>query len=986
MTRINIFLIPFIASFFLVSGQMQNIHWTQLTVDHGLPTNRCFDLAEDDFGYIWMATDRGLVRYDGYHFKLYGPRQGLYDINVVKVRKDPKGRIWAYCNRKLFFIYNFQKDTFIAYPHNELLNSLTPDIALSREFVIDSSENLYIPYYKQGIFCITPDGKIKSYLNPKSNHFISFKRIGSDILTTTQSIFDKTHSNSLDTSPNPHYVNKIIHNGVEYPLNLKKKLLRMGDMKFLSLREDTLICQPISDKNSFIFTNAGLLNRLSIDPIQDLFKDNSHKLWVAYLTRHEVILYDNAYNFSQQKGKIALKNIIPTSILQSKSGAIIVTTYDAGIFYGRQNLQIKPTCLNSQYKNISNIQWDSDSTFYFLMEEKLFKGKWDSDLPNKIRLEANNNIFNYTYDSINARLFINSRTKFQLYNVNKSIIKQETFPPKFNANFIRNVIPSPDGQHYYFLYFDWIERYSASQFNLLHRTHRSPTHISHSLEYYQGRIFLGGTFGFAEYKNNEIVPIYKNIPDFRLRVSTIAKLNNYLLIGTQGAGIIMWDGNKVIHTFNTENGLLSNSIEHLHCTASGELLVSTYAGLTKITGIGQNIKITNYTTLNGLPSNSVNECSSRNGKILIATAKGLATFNEDFVQQEMTYVPIIEKVAVNGLPAHHANFLSLKHNKNSLTFYFKSLDIDLMGDIQYEYKLNDQSWVKSKATYVQYPALQPGEYSFAVRAKNKYEVWSEAAIINFKIETPWWNSIWFYIGLSLTVLYSAFYVLRRKGRNDKARLELQQKLNALQQSALQAQMNPHFIFNCLGAIQNFIMQNKKEDAMEYLAKFAKLIRENLNASTASLIVLDKEIMMLTHYLELEKLRYNQSFNYYIHTDQDIPLDNTFIPPLLIQPFVENAVIHGLKQKKNGGIIKIDFKKLNDQLLISIKDNGQWTQTIDPEKEYKSMGINITQKRLDFINKGDDKSYSIEKIHLETGSEIIVKVKFHTEYHSQLPEN
>lgn len=220
-----------------------------------------------------------------------------------------------------------------------------------------------------------------------------------------------------------------------------------------------------------------------------------------------------------------------------------------------------------------------------------------------------------------------------------------------------------------------------------------------------------------------------------------------------------------------------------------------------------------------------------------------------------------------------------------------------------------------------------------------------------------------------------FYISADK-RSSYQSIILQNKyeISKLERSALQAQMNPHFIFNCLNSIQNYIMRNDKDVAMDYLGRFATLIRQYLHASTKDLVTLDDEISMLTNYLHLEQMRFNQSFEYHFQIDKIIDPTEISLPPLLIQPFVENAILHGMTSITNGGQINIGISKKENQLHITIKDNGKGFDKNKNSGMRKSLGISITQKRLQYINDHSAGNYAISTRSDESGTEINITVK------------
>jgi len=214
------------------------------------------------------------------------------------------------------------------------------------------------------------------------------------------------------------------------------------------------------------------------------------------------------------------------------------------------------------------------------------------------------------------------------------------------------------------------------------------------------------------------------------------------------------------------------------------------------------------------------------------------------------------------------------------------------------------------------------------------------------------------LGLVLAGLYFYF---RNKEREKT--LMLQKQLAEFEHKALHLQMNPHFVFNCLAAISSFIMQNGKEDAMKYLSKFSKLMRLTLEFSKESAIPIDKEIESLQNYLELEQLRFNQKFDFKINKDSEIE-DDTAIPSLLLQPYIENAIIHGVAPKAGKGFINIDFTQKDEQLICVIEDDGVGIDTSRELKKnsvniHKSMALEISKKRLETLEELENKKVNLK---------------------------
>lgn len=223
----------------------------------------------------------------------------------------------------------------------------------------------------------------------------------------------------------------------------------------------------------------------------------------------------------------------------------------------------------------------------------------------------------------------------------------------------------------------------------------------------------------------------------------------------------------------------------------------------------------------------------------------------------------------------------------------------------------------------------------------------------------------------LLFLGLVFVIFNR--RQVKRRLTLQKEVTEYEQKALHLQMNPHFVFNCLGSISSFIVQNGTDSALKYLSKFSKLMRLTLEYSKGSIIPIDKEIEGLQNYLELEQLRFNNSFTFSIVSSEKVEF-NMGLPPLLIQPFVENAILHGLVPKEGNGRIEVHFDVQNNQLICTIVDNGIGISKSKEMKEnsmkaHQSMALEITKKRLEIMEATISKSAQIEIKEIEENNAI-----------------
>ncbi|HXB06944.1 MAG TPA: histidine kinase, partial [Puia sp.] len=284
------------------------------------------------------------------------------------------------------------------------------------------------------------------------------------------------------------------------------------------------------------------------------------------------------------------------------------------------------------------------------------------------------------------------------------------------------------------------------------------------------------------------------------------------------------------------------------------------------------------------------------------------------------------------------------------------------GDISYRYRLLglDSNWRTTQETFLEYPTLPAGKYEWQLMAINKFGSKSKSLRLRLEVMTPWWQTIWFYsldlaVFLCLIWLFVSFRIRQIRGRQ-KEKEELNQRVMEMEHMALQAQMNPHFIFNCLNSIQQYIFDKDIFAANKYITGFSKLIRATLQHSSKAFVPLQDEISYLSNYLSLEKLRFKEKMDYSIEVSPEIDIRSALIPPMLIQPYVENSMRHGLRHKTEGkGFIRISMAMSEGSLTVSIEDNGIGRERAARYKttehiEYQSKGMSLTAERIGLMNK------------------------------------
>ncbi len=451
-----------------------------------------------------------------------------------------------------------------------------------------------------------------------------------------------------------------------------------------------------------------------------------------------------------------------------------------------------------------------------------------------------------------------------------------------------------------------------------------------------------------------------------------------LWLGTLSGGLCYFDyQTEKFRTFTNKHGLPDNNVYSILEDNSNTLWLGTDNGLSRFDPVAKTF--TNYDYKDGLQGNVFASGASTDmdrggcfkgtdGILYFGGVNGLNFFDPLQIKANTHIAPIVITQfklfdsLVKG--ANELKEIVLKHNQNYFSFEFSSLSYYNPSKNQYMYKLEgvDIDWVYSGSRrYVGYTNIEPGTYVFKVKGTNNDGVWNEqGASMTIIINPPWWSTWWAYSIYGLMAVMAIWTVVHYRSRSLRRELEqrkkeqqlaeLEHQKTELEMQALRAQMNPHFIFNSLNSINMFILENNKLRASEYLSKFSKLVRLILQNSREAFVPLDRELQALQLYLELESLRFANRFEYKISIANEVDTAVIKVPPLIIQPYAENAIWHGLMHKKDKGHLEIALYTNEEILFCKITDDGigrkKATEIAGKNaRGHKSMGMRITADRI-----------------------------------------
>lgn len=473
--------------------------------------------------------------------------------------------------------------------------------------------------------------------------------------------------------------------------------------------------------------------------------------------------------------------------------------------------------------------------------------------------------------------------------------------------------------------------------------------------------------------------------------------DNNIWVGLNNGGLVKFDKARITRASRT-NYIINKSVTGLHQDNTGDLWITTSSHGVYFLPSQSKIyyKVPNIYSSSG-DSMNVEISTPENVKYREISSHQLG--KSGFEEQVAPSV-YISGVSILNQDTTVLPFYDLDYDQNFVRISFAGISPIQPELLQFKYKLDgvNLDWVYTSNYEIQYTTLPPGKYKFEVSAMNTSGVWSEKlASISFKIHYPFWQTWWFIsilifsaIAITIGIIQISRNQIRKKERQ---RFEIDKKIANLELQALRAQMNPHFIFNTISSIQYFITANETKPALRYLTKFAKLMRSIMENSKQPRVTIKNELNAIELYLQLESMRFDQKFNYSIDLDPEIDPDFDQIPPMLIQPYIENALNHGILNMTGKGSIDVSLVKGETHFISTIKDNGIGRVAAEKIKaakkhKHKSRGMSITKSRLEIINKLDYSEMNVKITDLydennsPCGTEVMIYMPIKTEHYEE----
>lgn len=947
-----------------VTLKAQQLGFSNYAVEDGISSNFLYQVTQDQKGFIWTCGESGISRFDGQSFKNFTTEHGLPDNEVLKLYADRSGKIWFVTLKGLFgFIENSK-----VYPLQELNDKLNVRVTAIRE---DCNGDILFACHLNELIRIRANKIVaKHKLYPRSpidftvstfsnNLYVDCKKNRVILFTTAYEIISVGNDGSVGSLEGiPDY--PIAMRDFDFPDGIMAfspvvSVKEVPDIGVLVLQKDLslsvlLTAEQLDNKDRlsmlvdkkknlwvgtvdgiFLFERIGTSYRLKLRclkgiKVSSIYQDREGTVWASTVGEGLFLFMSNAIqNYRQEDGLVS--NIITSLTIDSAK------TLYVGTDIGRVNTissrgkvanftPLKPASAGNIYSRIVELK-QSGSTLWIARDLGLFgfvggKEKYYHPIGGvkDFYVGPDRDIWFGTYSGI-------GKTEF----FNPPIPDKEALGIKGRS---ASIYEDKDGVVWY-----WLEDglWSLSK----------GKSVNHSLK-------------------NKIL---------KTRITHIRKDGaGNLWLASQGKGLLCLKDEKIT-AYTVKEGLSNNTCNSFYLDGDSVIWIATNGGLNKLrfqSGELSRFSVQVISVRQGLASDNVSHVIKDGHNLYVATSKGVSCFDERDVSLNRVPPAIyITKVQIRDKDTTILPNYELSYSNNTIRIEFIGLAYRCLGKLNYQYRMIglDTNWLSSTYSAATFNSLPPGEYVFQVRCFNEDGLEStQMATVSFTIGRPYWESWWFYATAALLGIGITALIFNGRFRRLEERNKLRQQALEEEQKALRAQMNPHFIFNALNSIQYFIVNNNTLRATEYLAKFAGLIRRILDNSKHSLISIYDELETVRLYVEIEAQRFDSSFDYSIEVAEEVDKYNTEIPPMIIQPYIENAIWHGLLHKASKGKLTIAVSREHTNIVCIIEDDGigrQKSQEIGERtrvNKHKSVGMDITETRLSNVSEIRKLNYSV----------------------------
>lgn len=906
----------------------QSIYIKHYSINEGLAGNHVYMCHQDAEGYLWIATTSGLSRFDGKKFKNYDYRNGLVDNEVLFVSHDANNNIWvnAFTSEPSLSVIKNNVVDHIAVP---IGNNISEEYYSEWHKTIYMSGNHRLALIKPGskpVTIITPLISGSRYFETEDHLILSGDGRNLYLIQDTNITFFQDLQ--LDTVySRAYYYNRTLY----------------------LISGNSVYTYTYSEKK---FHRA---SRMCYEKKPNLLFSNRYGLWVTFMNQKGAILYRD-FKTSSKKEQVRIPGFVNYFCNDSEDGVWIATT-DNGMFYIPNTNLVNYTPDDGIASSVVYAA-DKLSNDEFWLGYNTGKADRIKLMQGKISVLERANFYPFDYNNnpildilhLHDEVYFLSRTG--LFKKTQDRLYKIHIDNTQKSMYLLNDSTIAIGGWNYILYYNRSGKRIKYQLGRIY---------AHAVDTLDGLAWAGGIDGlFAIPIKNNGSPIHlQAFP--QIKINALCYAAPYLLIGTQNNGLY------IVHKDSTSQKTayrkiflpISNNVKAI--IANNERVwVGTNKGLItgvvndKFTGLENRLIIDDN---DGLICSEINKITAIDSGVLVAGYGGISiAYPYHSFKHQYIISGVSMKEANTGI-VNITDSIRTGYSTKGLEIGFEAVSLKYGSEMVYRYKLEpfDERWKITKNNTVQYTNIPPGDYHLRVYAYDNRGNTSPVKTLSIVILPLWWQTNWFKIGLLLMIAgicisglryYHSIMKKRTENKLRQDRLVAHAKLEALR-----GQLKPHFIFNSLNAIQDYIYNNKNDDAATLLQGFSGLIRNGLHLSDSDFTTIEKEVSFIKRYLELERMKCDNCFSYSIEVSKEIY--NIVIPSLITQPFTENAVVHGVRSVQDiDAVIQISYSLSDGDLVCMISDNGIGIKkSMMQKKMHYSIGTHISQDRINYFNKG-----------------------------------
>ncbi len=936
-------LLSFFFLLIIINCAAQPLKYTAFTVNDGLPSNYVYRCIEDDKGFLWVATDAGVARFDGKHFQVFTNRDGLPDNDVLAVTKEKNGRIWVNCFKQSPAYFDEVQNRFISAKEDSNLAKIREATATMLIYPLQDGGVMIVN--EKGCF-VYKDKKFTSYSSaPGYSTFL--------IKENSDGTYLKCSSHLANASLKTYQIKIYLTRGLK---NIDSAFLMESADYFLRAIDNGNFYNFNATKNKcFIYSNIATgpirFKADSISIPEAIFFFGFTNTWLNFYGMSGKIYVFDKKTLKQQfiiSGKYG-----PNALYNDSKGNIWVSTIDKGLAMYKKK----------QFDNITMPDNFTNTNFISIArkaEGTLLAGNYYGQV-----LET---------DRKTIKVNTTSRGSSAIFRQRKILLSQNkifTFSDAGNyVNYSRQLTTTAAKLFYAktaVVYNDSI--IIVGQVNALQKLnsitekatvlHSVPKRVTALAKAGGSIVYYGSTDGLYkyDYAKDTAWGLTKNDPLLSHRITALCTTTDTILwVAASGDGVVAVKDDKVIFHITEKEGIINNNARSIMAAGPGQVWLGTGQGISvinyKLQGNKVSYTIQNLSVNDGLTNNVINEMLYQHDTVYAVTADGISIIPANISIAKFNIPVQLTGITINQRDTIIADKYTLSYNQQNIQMQFAGIELSgHFKNLQYTLDRN-RNWIDLDENILTIE-LNSGKHIVQVRAIDVNGNTSDKILtVGFNIATPFWKSLWFWfitiVALQAIIFYSVNSYLKKKREEKLAKEIAGVQTAALEQQAFTSLMNPHFLFNALNSIQHYINLQDRKSANRYLSDFASLIRKNFEAAQRSFIPLEQEIENIKIYLRLEQMRFNDRFSYQINVDENVDADDWMIPTMMLQPFLENALLHGIMPSNIEGKVTIDFKEEAKQLLVIITDNGIGIANSLSLKEsngHKSLGMELIEKRI-----------------------------------------